>query len=261
MWGSNRQRVLGVLMFFFLSALPIGGYASSQEHNLTTEQRKAVQELIREYILKNPEVILQSVEAFRARQEQAKAQGVLQVLKTRENELLRDPGSHVGGNPNGDIALVEFFDYRCGYCKRVHPTVQKLLKDDGNIRFVYKEFPILGPESIFAARAAIAARAQGKYVEFHNALIELRGSFARDRVLKTAEDTGLDTDKLLKEIETGKSKVDEILQLNFSLANDLEINGTPAFIVGDRILRGAADLATLKEAVAAGRAAKKAKGG
>jgi protein-disulfide isomerase len=256
-----RRLAFGFLFTTWAMAAWTPSLAGSHGDAFSAEQQKAIEGMMEKYILENPEVILQSINAMRARQEQAKAHGVREVLKERAKELLHDPNSHVGGNPDGDITLVEFFDYRCGYCKRVHPTVQKLLKSDGNIRFVYKEFPILGPESIFAARAAIAARTQGKYVEFHNALIELRGSFSRERVLKTARDIGLDTDKLVEDIENGKSATDKVFRLNFDLANGLDITGTPAFIVGDSVIRGAADLAALQEAVAAGRAAMKAKGG
>jgi protein-disulfide isomerase len=255
-------RALALAFFSAILMIFAGTESSASSHTeaLSDKQQKAVEEIVREYILKNPEIILQSIENMRLRQQHVKSQTIKKTLRERSAELFRDPNSHVGGNPDGNITLVEFFDYRCSYCKRVHPTITKLLKSDGNIRFVYKEYPSLGPESVFAARAAIASRSQGKYVEFHNALIELRGSFAQSRVLKAAQDVGLNVEKLAQEIEDQKAKANKIFRLNYDLAEALDISGTPAFIVGDIVIRGAVELSALKEAIASARTASKANG-
>ncbi len=263
--GNNGWRLilrhmstLSLILTVFLS---FPSLATTHKTLFSTEQQKAIEDTIRKFILENPETILESIQKMEARQTHVKEQRVQKTLVDRKEDLVNDSGSYVGGNPNGDITLVEFFDYQCGYCKRVHPTVRKLLKEDGNIRFVYKEFPILGPASVYAARAAIASRAQDKYLEFHNTLMEIKGSLSKAVVLKTAESVGLDADKLVRDIELQEADAGNVMKLNYDLAKDLDINGTPAFIVGSTVIRGAADLASLKQAIAIGRAGKKAQGG
>lgn len=260
-WFRRSWGCLAIVASVFMLFSPLAAQASNHDQKFSPAQERAIEDLVRQYILKNPDLIVQSIQTMQMREEEAKKARTQQALVARRKDLLQDPRSHVGGNPKGDVTLVEFFDYRCGYCKRVHPTVKKLLEEDGNIRFVYKEFPILGPESIYAARAVVASRNQGKYLEYHNALMEMRGSFAKDRVLGAALSVGLDVEKLEKDIDTLKSDADGIFQLNFGLAQDLDINGTPAFIIGKTVIRGAAELAALKQAVAEARAAQKAKGG
>ena len=259
-WQKNR-RYVPVLLLLLTVFLPLSSLATTHEKQFSTEQQKAIENIIQDYILNNPKIILQSIQEMEARQQHVKAQRVQQALADRSKDLVDDPGSYVGGNPDGDITLVEFFDYQCGYCKRVHPTVRRLLEEDGNIRFVYKEFPILGPASVYAARAAIASRAQGKYLEFHNTLMEHKGPLSKAVVLKTAERVGLDSDKLAKDIDLQAADADRVMELNYGLAEDLDINGTPAFVVGGTVIRGAADLASLKDAIANSRAAIKTKGG
>ena len=124
--------------------------------SLPAAEKKAIERIVREYILKNPEVIIEAIQSLRERDQQQAQERVRKTLVSRRDELLNDPLTPVGGNPKGDVTIVEFFDYRCGYCKRVFPAIQKLLNTDGNIRYVFKEFPILGPDSLTAAKAALA---------------------------------------------------------------------------------------------------------
>jgi len=258
------QSVLRYVSLLLLAGVifqPFSSLATTHDTQFSVDQQKLIEGIIQNYILENPKIILQSIREMEAREQHAKEQRVQQTLSDRSKDLIADPNSYVGGNPDGDITLVEFFDYQCGYCKQVHPTVSKLLKEDGNIRFVYKEFPILGPASVYAARAAIASRPQNKYFEFHNALMELKGPLSQQRVLKVAETVGIDAIRLAKDIEATQSDSDGVMELNYDLAKDLNINGTPAFIVGNTVIRGAADLVSLKEAIAAGRAEKAAQGG
>ena len=259
-WQSVR-RYVPVLLLMAIIFQPLPSLATTHDTQFSADQQKAIEGIIQKYILENPKIILQSIREMEARQQRVKAQQVQQTLADRSKDLIADPNSYVGGNPDGDITLVEFFDYQCGYCKRVHPTVSKLLKEDGNIRFVYKEFPILGPASVYAARAAIASRAQNKYFEFHNALMEFKGPLSKERILKTASMIGLDAIKLAKDVELNETGSDRVMELNYGLAKDLDINGTPAFVVGGTVIRGAADLASLKDAIASGRAEKNAQGG
>jgi protein-disulfide isomerase len=150
----------------------------------------------------------------------------------------------VGGNPSGDITLVEFFDYNCPYCRRVAPTVTDLIEDDPNLRLVYKEFPILGPGSQFAARAALASRAQGKYSEFHETLMNAGRQVNEDSVIEIAREVGLDVDRLAQDMED--PAIEAAIARNLALANTLGITGTPSFVIGDEIVPGAVDRATLE---------------
>ena len=161
-------------------------------------------------------------------------------------KLFKDPTSPVGGNPNGDVTIVEFFDYQCGYCKWVFPRIEKLLIDDSNLRFVFKEMPILGPNSVFAARAALAARKQGEkqYVAFHKVMMASRGSLNKASVLRFATGAGLDVERLKGDMED--DNINDMIRRNLKLADALSINGTPAFVIGDTIVRGAVDLLKLK---------------
>ena len=165
-------------------------------------------------------------------------------------ELVADPETPVGGNTKGDVTVVEFVDYRCGYCKRAHSTIKKLLKDDNAVRYVIKDFPILGPQSVIASRAALAIWRINpeKHQAYHNEMMLIRGAIDEKLVVETANKLGIDK-KLLKKTMAGEA-VDTVLAKNSRLAKALNINGTPAFIIGDQILPGAVDLATLKKIVA-----------
>ncbi|MCH7957286.1 MAG: DsbA family protein [Proteobacteria bacterium] len=172
-------------------------------------------------------------------------------IVARQDELLNDPASPVGGNPDGDVTLVEFFDYQCPYCKTIFPSIQALLAEDRNLRYVFKEFPILGRASVFAARAALAARRQGKYLEFHTALMSARGKLTETRVMRLAEKVGLDVDRLRRDMADGT--VDAMIRRNLELADGLGIFSTPVFIIGDTQIPGAVEIDTLKVLIARAR--------
>lgn len=232
-----------VAALLLLSALfPGQAAAQSPESGLPAD---AVEKIVRDYLLKNPEIVIEAIEAYKRKQTEAEDAAVRQALAARGRELFDDPDSAVGGNPQGDVTLVEFFDYRCGVCKRVHPIITELMARDGGIRRVYKEWPILGPESVFASRAALAARRQGeeKYRAFHDAMMEARGALKQDTVLRIAAAVGLDSKRLLADLTA--PEIERALQRNFSLAEALRLNGTPSFVIGDTVLRGARDIDTL----------------
>lgn len=220
---------------------------------LTSEQAKAVEDLVRQYILDHPETIIESMQNFQIRQQLAEQEAAAAALVTYREEVKNDPSSPVAGNPEGDVTVVEFFDYRCGYCKRVFPTIQDLLKSDGNVRYVFKEMPILGPDSVTASRAALAVWSlqPEKYFEFHAALMEAPGTLDEEQVLATAEKLGLDPDEL--KTAMAKPEIQETIERNLALAQALAIQGTPAFIVGDVLTPGAIDGDQLRELVAAAR--------
>jgi protein-disulfide isomerase len=203
---------------------------------------------VREYLLKNPEVIMEALQVLQGRQRAAEAENVKRTIVERREEILNDRAAPVGGNPAGDVTLVEFFDYNCPYCRKVAPTVVDLEEADPDLRLVYKEFPILGPGSQFAARAALASRKQGKYVPFHNALMQASEQVTEETVMEIARTVGLDTEQLKADMQD--SAIQEAIARNLQLANALGITGTPSFVIGDRVVPGAADLTTLQGVIA-----------
>jgi len=206
---------------------------------------------VREYLLKNPEVIMEALQVLQERQRAAEAETFKRTLAERRDDILNDPAAPVGGNPAGDVTLVEFFDYNCPYCRRVAPTVVELEEADPGLRVVYKEFPILGPGSEFAARAALAARQQGKYVPFHNSLMRATDQVTEQTVMMIAREVGLDTERLGQDMRD--PAIEEAITRNLQLANALGITGTPSFVIGDRMVPGAADFRTLQGLIAEAR--------
>ncbi len=199
---------------------------------------------VRAYLLDHPEVIMEAVERFQERKRAAEQGEAQAVLKARSDEVFRDPDSPVGGNANGDVTLVEFFDYNCPYCRRVGPLMIQAESADAKLRIVYKEFPILGPNSVFAAKAALAAHRQGKYVAFHKALMAAEGVADKDKVMEVAAKVGLDLDRLKRDMDD--PGIQKMIDRNLVLAQALRINGTPSFVAGDQIVRGAVDLTALQ---------------
>jgi protein-disulfide isomerase len=199
---------------------------------------------VRDYILKNPEVIMEAARRFEQRQRVADESEATAVLKARADEIFRDKDSPVGGNPNGDVTLVEFFDYNCPYCRQVTPVMQEAEKADPQLRVVYKEFPILGPNSTHSAKAALAIHRQGKYLAFHKELMLERGVADEAKVLRIAAKVGVDVDRMKSDMND--PAITAMLERNLALAQALRINGTPAFVTGDQIVRGAIDLKTLQ---------------
>ncbi len=201
------------------------------------EQRDELKTLVREYILENPEIISEAIVALQAKDEQARAEQQAQALETHKDALFDPTEGTVIGNPNGNVTVVEFFDYNCGYCKSMVPAITEILDEDDNLRMVMKEFPILGPGSLVAARAALAAREQGKYPELHTALISHKGALNQESVIGVAKSIGLDVDKLVEDMKN--PEINDILSRNMALAQDLGIEGTPALIIGDTLVPGA----------------------
>jgi protein-disulfide isomerase len=242
-----------VLTAFFLVAGSASNGAFAQTEALSPAQRQAVEDAVGDYLREHPEIVIEAINILRQRDQASEAAQTRNVIAARGPELFNDSATPVGGNPDGDVTLVEFFDYRCGYCKRVYPTIKKLIEDDGNIRFVFKEFPILGPASVYAARAALASREQGKYLEFHDALMATKGALTEDKVLRIAESANLDRAALLDAMTRNEAEYDRIFAKNRNLAQALKINGTPAFVAGDTVVRGAADYDSMKTVIAEAR--------
>jgi len=230
-----------------VAAAPFG-VSRAAETTTAPPQRQQIEAVIHDYLLQHPDVLiaaLRSAEDKLNRDNDAKAS---QTVVLHRQDIYDNPTTPVAGNPQGSATIVEFFDYRCPYCKQVQPSLEALLKQDPKLRLVYKEFPILGPVSVTAAQAALAAQKQGKYDAFHAAMMAARGSISDDTVYQVAASVGLDVDRLKRDMAT--PEIARQLKDNLALADMLNIHGTPAFIVGDRVVPGAVDLGTLKTMVA-----------
>lgn len=181
-----------------------------------------------------------------ARRQAAENSQLTAVISQRHDEIFNDPASPVGANPKGDAILVEFFDYNCPYCRRAMPMLDTLEQEDKGLRLVFKEYPILGPGSVFAARAALASRNQGKYLAFHQALMTYDGRIIEASTLEIAADVGIDVERLKTDMRD--PAIDAAIK-----RNALRIGGTPSFVVGKEVVRGLVDEATMKLLIASAR--------
>ena len=206
-----------------------------------------VKKLVLETILENPEIVMQAIDILRAKDDQDKEGAQQQAYLDNEELLKNDPNAPVLGNPDGDVTIVEFFDYNCGYCKRAMVVMQAVLKTDKKLRVVYREFPILSEGSVFAARAALASRAQGRYEEFHWALMSAQTA-DETSVMKIAEQIGLDVAKL--RVDMDAPEVAEHIQTSRDVANAMQFTGTPSFIIGDEIVGGYIPQDVMEEVIA-----------
>ncbi len=235
----NYGKKLKYGVFAFGMALSTTAFAAE----FNDSQRSEIGEIVKEYLLQNPEILRDAFQELQRREQVAEANRAQSLIKEHADNLFRSDADLVAGNPKGSITMVEYFDYNCGYCKRAMPDVLKLVDEDKDLKIVMKEFPILGPGSAFAARAALASKNQGKYWEFHLALMRQRGAITEQSTLKVAEKVGLDVDKLKQDMNS--KQVEETLGANMAVAQSLGINGTPAFIIDDKLIPGAVGYETL----------------
>jgi protein-disulfide isomerase len=253
-----RRLTAALVVVLTAAALPAGPAPAQQstpeavgDTPFDAEERQEIRRLVREYILDNPEVIMEAVQILQERRRQEAESQRKQALQAHA-EALRDPGAlPVLGNPDGDVTVVEFFDYRCPYCQRLTDMLLETVEEDGNVRLVLKEYPILSEASEVAARAAIAAAQQGRYAEFHRALMTDIQTVNRNSVLRLAEMMGLDVQQLKADMDS--ETVTRTLQKTRQLGQALQISGTPAFVIGDTVVPGALDRARLEELIAQAR--------
>ena len=233
-------------------ALALAGAARAEdggsEAELPVEQ---VEKIVRDYLLREPEVIYQALEELQRRQAAAEAERQRVAVAANRAQLVDRADDPVAGNPAGDVTVVEFFDYQCQYCRRVVPSLQALLAEDQELKVVFKEFPILGEASVTAARAALAAREQDRYLPFHFALMSA-GDLSLETIMALAESVGLDSERLASDMDS--PAIATRLQANLALARELGIEGTPAFVVGDELIPGAVDKTRLAQLIATARA-------
>ena len=211
---------------------------------------------VRAYLLAHPEVIMEAVQELRQRQEAAQAEAAKAAIAAHRDDIFRDPASPVAGNPVGDVTLVEFFDYNCPYCRKVAPDLWALPDADPGLRLVFKEFAILGPTSEFAARVALAAQKQGKYLPVHQALMRAEQPLTEDKVFRAATGAGADLARLKRDM--ADPSVDAEIARTRELAETLGITGTPGFVVGDALIPGAVERDALQAAIAEARGTKDA---
>ncbi len=212
-------------------------------------ERARIKEIVREILKENPELVLDALQELEAREREEANTKSAKALTQYRDRLERDAKDPIGGNPKGDVTLVEFFDYKCPYCKQVAKHLFDAVQKDGRVRLVFKELPILGRESTIAAHAALAAMAQGqdKYIAFHHALLAERGPLDEANVLRIAGTAGLDAAKI--KTDMAKDDVDVQLKRNLELAHVLDIRGTPAFVIGNQLIPGAIDGDALQAAI------------
>lgn len=244
--GMRGMRTAVALAAAAIAALAAGAQARAEAP--AALDRQAVGEIVREYLLENPEVIEEAMRALRAKREAARQQVVRNVIANNRDAIFSHPMTPVSGDRQGDVTLVEFFDYRCGYCKRALAPMKALLAGDARLRVVWKEFPILGPVSRFAARAAMAAARQDRYLDFHLALMGAPEKLTEASVMGIAERLGIDVERLRRDMED--PAIGAYLDETNRLARDLGITGTPAFVIGETVVPGAVGLARLKALIA-----------
>ena len=231
--GTTMLNVLRTaLLGAAVAVLPVTAMAAE----FTDQQRAEIGTIIREYLLQNPEVLVEVGQELDKRQQTAEGKARELALANNAAEIFHSDADLVAGNPSGAITMVEFFDYNCSWCKKGVPEVLRLLESDKELRLVMKEFPIFGEDSEYAARAALASKAQGKYWQFHLAMLRHEGKVSKQGVDEIAAEQGLDLAKLKIDMET--PAIREQIIRNQKLAQSLAINGTPAFIVDKKVIPG-----------------------
>lgn len=225
--------------------------APALAQGFTPEQRQEILGIVRQALKEDPSILRDALSALEESETQERAGAQRAAIAAHADALFRDAADPVKGNPQGKVTLVEFFDARCGYCKQMEPAVQQLLRRQPDVRLVLKDLPILGPNSVLASRALLAAQRQGKYAELHDALLKLREEPAEPVLRREAERVGLDWARLRREMDD--PAIQQRLQGNLRLAQALRVEGTPALVIGETLVPGAVDLATLERLVAEAR--------
>lgn len=237
---KNARLALSVLAATGIAFWLVSASAEDTAPAATVMTKEDVQVIVRDYIKEHPLEILNSVDEYQRGRASAQHK---EGLKQNEFALFKEKSPETG-NPKGDVTIVEFFDYNCGYCKRVLPTIQSLLDEDKNLRIIFKDFPILGPSSELAARWALASEKQGKYFEYHKALMSAHGAINEETLTTIAKGVGLDVEKLKKDAQD--SEISGIISKNRNIAASIGLTGTPAFIIGSQVAPGAVPLDQFK---------------
>lgn len=237
-----------------------GGYAARAADTAVDPKSPVTHEeldaLFKDYIMKNPQLIMDSVDKFqRGNMEQQSAEGI----KNNYDDLYKNDDAPFLGNPKGDVKIVEFFDYNCGYCKKVFPEIQALTDSDKGVKVIFKDYPILGPSSETSAKWALAAHKQGKYFAFHKLMMENHAPIDDALLEKIAKDAGLDVAQMKKDVDDPNTQLQ--IQKDLALGGQLGVNGTPGFVIGEKLYPGAMDVDAIRKVIADERAKAAAAGG
>lgn len=227
------KRLIAALL---LTATPVMAFDIDA---MTDAEKEAFGTAVREYLMANPEVLIESINVLEERRAADESANDRDLVASNKADIFDDGHSWVGGNPDGDLTVVEFIDYRCGVCRRFNQEVHDLVEADGNIRLILKEFPILGQDSDASARFAVAVKqiaGDEAYMKAHDALISLRTPATLENLRKIAADIGVDGDEVVNTMNT--DSVSDVLRKNAQLAERMGIAGTPTFVIGDELLRG-----------------------
>jgi len=238
-WQGMRAGASAVVALFAAMVMTSAAAqdSASQTPAAATELPvEQVEAIVRDYLMREPQVIYDALQELQRREAVAEAEKRKATLAARKDDLFHKASTPVAGNTDGDVTLVEFFDYHCGYCRRVVGSMRALVDRDENLRVVFKEFPILGEESVHAARAALAADRQGLYLPFHFALMASE-DLSIEGIMQSASSVGLDTTQLAEDMQS--PEIEAEIAANYALARELGIEGTPAFVVGDELIPGA----------------------
>ena len=250
-------RPFAAALLAILIALPAAAPARAQ--SFTADQRGEIERIVKDYLMSHPELLQEVMSELEKRQAVAEAEKHRDAVKQYSEAIFSSPRQVTLGNAQGDVTVVEFFDYNCGYCKRAMTDMLELMKNDGKLKFVLKEFPVLGEGSVQAAQVAAAVRMQDKtggkkYLEFHQKLLTGRGQADKARALAVAKEIGMDVARIEKDMAGEEVKAQ--LEESFKLAEALGLNGTPSYVVGNDVVVGAVGLGTLKEKVNSARCGK-----
>ncbi len=249
-----RRPLASALLALALGGAPLAASAQS----FTEPQRGEIEGIVKNYLLTHPEILEEVSVELGKRQAKAEAEKHAAAVASNAQTIFKSPRGVILGNPDGDVSMVEFFDYNCGYCKHAMADMLALLKADPKLRVVLKEFPVLGPGSVEAAQVAVAVRMQDasgkKYLDFHQRLLGGRGQADKARAMAAAKEAGLDMARLEKDINS--PEVRATLEENFKLAEAMGMNGTPSYVVGNQVVVGAVGLDALKAKIAMARCGK-----
>ncbi|MCH9769802.1 MAG: DsbA family protein [Gammaproteobacteria bacterium] len=250
-----KNKILSIIAAVLLtvSAVAIAATPAKISTDFTPAQTKQIQDIVHSYLVKNPGVLLEASQALQRQQLARIQKAAVVAIKSNSQKLFNNAASPSVGNVNAPIQMIEFFDYQCGHCKAMRPVIAKLIKNNPNVRVIFKELPIFGANSTFAAKAALASVKQGKYYAFHNALLAASDPLTNDKVFSVAKKVGLNVAKLKKDMQNRAYAMQ--IKANFKLAENLRLIGTPAFVFGNKqhtkfqFIPGAAPAAQLQQAI------------
>lgn len=226
------MKIKSLLLTFIIGLFSLTAFAADNTDQFTPNQVQQIQSIVKDYLIKNPEILVAVSQALQQKQMVKAQQDSLSGITKYKNQIFNDANSPTAGNKDGDVILVEFFDYQCGHCKTMNPIIQALIKKNPNLKVIFKEFPIFGDNSQLAAKVALAANSQNKYFQIHDALLSADNPLTADKIWAIVKQAGLDVDKMKQAVNA--QSISQQLRANFQLARDLKLMGTPAFIISNK---------------------------